>query len=174
MSDVAINLSLSNNFILTIPELPIVTEMAQGIVIPSISVVGVEIYNRWVEVRHAGEKIQYTEVDIDFLIDEQWDSYTEIFNWFSKMTGTSHHREETRKLIMRDMSVIILNNARNPIKKLTFIDSFPTSLGAISLNAGSSDELQGILTMSYTEMTITEPDNDTTGITRHSYATDPT
>jgi len=174
MPEVTLNNALSNNFILSIHELPIVSELAQDVIVPPLTLNPVDVENRWVKYPEMGEKIIYSECDIGFMIDENWDSYTEVYNWMSKAAGTSHHTEESRKQVFSDVSIMILNNSRNPIRKLVFLDAWPTTLGAVALDSGGSLELQGILTLAYTEMRIEVPDNDITGITRHAYSTNPT
>ena len=174
MTDKTLNMTLSNNFILNIPDLPIVSELAQDIIIPSIQLNTAEVYSQWSTYNEAGEKIEYSETDIGFQIDEKWDSYIEIYNWMSKMAGVGiTHKHRHRKQIMGDMSVIVLNNQRNPVRVITFVDAWATTLGAVALDSAGNEELKGILTMQYHYLKFDSPDNNLTGIKTIPYKTDP-
>lgn len=174
MTDKTINMSLGNNFILNIPDLPIVSELAQDIILPSLQLNTTEVYSQWATYNEVGEKIEYAETDIGFQIDEKWDSYMEVFNWMGKMAGEGIiHKHENRKQIMGDMSIIILNNQRNPIRVITFVDAWVTTLGAVAFDSGSNEELKGILTMQYHYIKFDSPDNNITGVKTIPYKTDP-
>jgi len=174
MTDKTINIALTNNFIATIPHLPIVSELIQDFVIPSIQLNPAEVYSQWSEYPEIGEKITYAEADIGFQIDENWDSYTEVFNFMQLAAGEGlSHKHENRKQIFGDTSLVILDNERNPIRVLTFVDSWVTTLGAVSLDSGGGDALTGILTLQYHSMLITPPDNNTIGMKTIPYETDP-
>lgn len=174
MTDKTLNIALDNNFILNIPELPIVSELAQDVIIPSIQLNAADIYSEWSDYPEAGEKITYAETDIGFQIDDNWDSYVEAYNWMLKSAGTGiTHKHENRKQVMGDTTVIILNNDRNPVRVITFIDAWVTTLGAVALDSGGGTSLTGILTMQYHYITIKIPDNNITGIKTPSYKFNP-
>lgn len=172
MTDQTINVSLNNNFILNIPELPVVSEIAQDVILPTITLSGAEHPNRFVDFTAPGEKITYGELDIGFLLDENIDSYVECWNWINRMSGTDI-KEKDRFEYVCDTSLIILNNSKEVVRNIVFKDCWPTSIGAVSYNSSSTGEaISIILTMAFTDMAITPEKNDMTGISKYIYNTD--
>ena len=114
-----------------------------------------------------GDTLFYEDLTIRFLVDEDLEAYTEIFNWITALTAPkafSQYKTErdTNKVLRRSTGnlfssaeLIILNNNMNPNKEVIFDDVFPVSLSSIEFDSGSTlDTLSATVTFKYTTYSI--------------------
>jgi len=101
-----------------------------------------------------GDKIQFEDLTLRFLVDENLDNYMEIFNWIRAL-GFPESLEEIYKWQEKDFSVIqpdkstesfysdatleILTSSQNPNFKIKFQDCWPTTLSTLEFDATSED-----------------------------------
>lgn len=172
MTDSTINLTANNNFILNIPELPIISEMAQDVLIPNTTLMQAVVPYSQLDIPMVGDKIEYGDIDVGFIMDENFDGYVEIWNWMNIMAGTDT-AVENRFEYYCDVSVIILNNEKEKIRTFVFKDCWPTSISALAMNSDAGGEpLSAILTLAFADMYITPRGNDITGVSKYVYNTD--
>jgi hypothetical protein len=129
--------------------------------------------NRFVDYNEPGEKLQFTELDVGFSMDEYLDVYAEIWSWMSRMAGPpgmSQYREDERKIVLADAVITQLDNKLQPSRKFIFHDCWPTEIGAVSLDVGGDGAtVKGIVTFSFTAMDITPHDKDLTQLGEFVY-----
>jgi hypothetical protein len=89
-----------------------------------------------------GKKLNFSPLTLNFRIDEDYENYTEIFNWMvgiSGQTDFSNYKklvEEnsiTPKVgheIYSDGTLVLLNNSKNFNKNIVFYNMFPTDLSS--------------------------------------------
>ena len=101
-----------------------------------------------------GDKIQFEDLTLRFLVDENLDNYMEIFNWIRAL-GFPESLEEIYKWQEKDFSVSqpdkstesffsdatleILTSSQNPNFKIKFQDCWPTTLSTLEFDATSED-----------------------------------
>lgn len=174
MANQLYNFTISNNFRVTVPELPMITDLAQDVTIPAITLPETIVPNRHVEDKQPGEKLVFTELDIGFTVDENWDTYAEIWSWMALLAGPDGMSQQIvteRQILYVDIVIEILNNARKAVRRLKFYDCWPTAIGAVSLDTTGDDiNTKGIVTMSYTAMDIDPPGKNLTGFTDIVYS----
>lgn len=166
------NFARGNRFELTIPEAPIVAALAQDFLIPALTVNPAEVPNQFVDYALPGEKIVYGEIDVGFIVDDNFDAYVEIHNWMRKMCGAYQQQAEERLMLHCDVTMILLNNNHNPVRRMIFHDCWPTSLGAASYDLLASDPVKSILTMKYSGLSIDPDTIDISGFNKKDYITD--
>ncbi len=171
MANKVLNFATANNFQVTIPELPVVTEFIQDIMIPGITLGSFELQNRLIDYEQPGEKMKFPAVDISFIVDENFDTIAECYNWMSTVGGVSLD-EANRKLHWCDITVDLFTNNKNHIRSIVFTDCFPSALGALTLDSGDDGNLVGILTLEYTSWQLKQPRNNMTGYTTRTSETD--
>ena len=113
-----------------------------------------------------GEKLDYDNLTLDFLVDEYLENYISLHNWltglgfpesgkqfetFRDVTSntpakiTSTKRAEAIGTVIPDRSmysdafIMLLSNKNNPILQVNFEDIFPISLGALDYTQGATD-----------------------------------
>lgn len=117
--------------------------------------------NPFVKIPYPGDHVDFSEISIDFKIDEGMNNWYEIYAW---MTGISFPEEfiqfedwkegRTTNLNgeplvppvnMRNVygqgSLIILTSNNNPCLKITFVDMHPVSLGQVVFDTRETDVL---------------------------------
>lgn len=122
---------------------------AQQIQHPSVEVPSVELgYKGLGNVPITGNRIENGSVTMDILLDENMESYKEIYDWMLRMTNEKHKLSSTRFTTDRtnpvptsycDIRVDVLSSANNPNKLITYVNAFPTSLGDIQFNVESTE-----------------------------------
>jgi len=80
----------------------------------------------------AGDRIDYSPLDIRFMIDEDMNNYLEVFKWI-------HDNIKTSGIVKCDVLLHILTSKNNTNKIIRFVDAFPISLEGIEFNAQNSD-----------------------------------
>ena len=150
-----------------IRKIPNVVYFCQSVNIPGISFPETIQRTPFTNINVPGDTLVYEDLTIRFLVDEDLEAYTEIFNWMAALTAPkafSQYKTErdTNKTLRRSTGnlfssaeLIILNNNMNPNKEIIFDDVFPTSLSSIEFDSGSTlDTLSATVTFKYTTYSI--------------------
>lgn len=80
----------------------------------------------------SGERVQYTPLDMRFIVNENLENYVELFNWIKYNASN----DEMKKL---DVTLNILSSHNNIAKQIRFVSAFPTSLGSIEFQTQNTD-----------------------------------
>ena len=152
---------------LNIRKIPNVVYFCQSVNIPGISFSSTVQTTPFSPINIQGDTLFYEDLTIRFLVDEDLEAYTEIFNWITALTAPkafSQYKTErdTNKVLRRSTGnlfssaeLIILNNNMNPNKEVIFDDVFPVSLSSIEFDSGSTlDTLSATVTFKYTTYSI--------------------
>ena len=137
-------------FEFSIARFPKVSFFSNTASIPEISLGGAEQSNYLKQLMHPGDRIEYGELPIQFLVDEDMLNYTLIHNW---MTGlgfpqsmqqfvewtTDEQGQRDFKLQYSDATLKILNSNYNTIAQIKFWDLYPTSLSTLEFTATDTD-----------------------------------
>ena len=150
-----------------IRKIPNVVYFCQSVNIPGISFSSPVQTTPFSPINIPGDTLFYEDLTIRFLVDEDLEAYTEIFNWITALTAPkafSQYKTErdTNKVLRRSTGnlfssaeLIILNNNMNPNKEVIFDDVFPVSLSSIEFDSGSTlDTLSATVTFKYTTYSI--------------------
>lgn len=100
-----------------------------------------------------GEILEFNDLRIRFLIDENLENYMEIQKWLRGIgfpeslseiyewqnSGPIKNNSNTEINLYSDGTLLILNGINNPILKVVFKDLFPTSLSNIEFDATQTD-----------------------------------
>jgi len=140
-------------FRVTIKRLPNVEFFVQRANIPSISVQPVELPNPFNKTYVTPDKLQYSNLDLTFIIDEEMNNYLEVYNWISDIAFPRDFNEfkrinESTDGLESDITIQILNSHKNLNLEAKFINCFPISISDVVLDTTQSD-------LTYTEATAT-------------------
>lgn len=122
---------------------PAINFFVQSVELPAISIGEADIPTPFSKLRFPGTQLAFSDLNITFKVDEQMQSYLEIYNWMKKL-GFPDNFEQYALLtndtsgydgVFSDMSLIILSAQKNPIMTVTFRDAFPVNLGSLSFDA---------------------------------------
>ena len=120
-----------------------------------------------------GDKIQFEDFSIRFLVDENLDNYMEIFNWIRAL-GFPESLEEiyawqkkdfdinqpakSTQSFFSDATLEVLTSSQNPNFKVKFEEMWPSSLSTLEFDATDEDisYLTADVTFKYTIFNITD------------------
>jgi hypothetical protein len=133
-----------SGFSLSIKRLPNVAFFIQGATIPNIALPPIAYANPLTTLQFASTKLNYGQFNVTIRVDENMDSYNEIYNWMTGLAPTKSFNQyktlnDSDVGLYSDASLVILNSNQIPAIELTFNDIFPVSLGSITLDTTSSD-----------------------------------
>jgi hypothetical protein len=129
-------------FIVNRQNYPNLEYFAQSLVHPGASVSPVELpTSRVTRVPLAGDKINYGEMSVDIILDEDMTSYKEMQNWLERIVNDGHITEDRNGKIATasDITVIILNSHNNNAVTIKYQDCVPTSIGQLTLASNVQD-----------------------------------
>lgn len=92
-----------------------------------------------------GESLTINELSATVLLDENMDSYEEMYNWIRRiqitnMDGNNNLKGGAGLNTNSDITLSILSSHNNQTKQVRYVDALPTSLGDISFEATSSGQ----------------------------------
>ena len=115
---------------------------AQGVLHPGMSVTQTTIPYRRSDVRLPGDKINFDNVSVTVIADEDLTSYIEMANWMERLVEVNNvipSRRNTAITTTSDMRVSILSSHNNVNKTILYKNAFPTNVSSIQLEAATSD-----------------------------------
>jgi hypothetical protein len=156
----------ANKFQLNFERLPEMTFFCQNVNLPGVSTNPITHPTPFVDLSFAGDKLQYENFNVQFIVDEDYVSWLSLYDWMVGITFPENFQQyqnlETRynKLptgsdsglpAYSDAILTINTNKNNPNVKFQFIDLFPISLSAVNLSYEESPEtiLTATATFSY-------------------------
>lgn len=159
------NLLQSNGFMFAINKLPNLSYFCQEVSIPGISLPVADINTPLSKVPFAGDKIEFDNLTIEFLINEDMSNYKAIHDWLIGLGFPELHQQYKDFLAQNSSTLLytpalasssdgvlsILNSANNSIRTINFVDLIPVSLAAIQLRSTTDDTtyLAGVATFDY-------------------------
>ena len=91
-----------------------------------------------------GDTLTFNELSTNILLDENLESYTEMFNWIRRLLENNmFDRTASSKSSQpnyADITLSILSSHNNQTKQVRYIDCVPTSLGDINFESTSSGQ----------------------------------
>jgi|LakMenEpi03Aug12_release.lakeMendotaPanAssembly.Ray.scaffolds.fasta_scaffold352026_2 hypothetical protein len=79
----------------------------------------------------AGDKITYDPLTVRVAVDEQLNSYREIFNWLSSNVESP--------IKYHDITLSFITNHNNTSRVVRFVNAFPTNMGGLEFNVQSTE-----------------------------------
>ena len=137
-------------FDFTIARFPKVSFFANTASLPQISLGGAEQANYLKQILHPGDRVEYGELPVQFLVDEDMLNYSLIHNWITGLgfpesmqqfldITSDEQGDRNMELQYSDASLKILNSNYNVISQLKFWNIFPTSLSSLDFTATDTD-----------------------------------
>jgi hypothetical protein len=138
-------------FELIVKKLPNTKYFATGVNIPSVNIgETLQPTRLGANIKLPGDKINYGELTITFIVDENMENWTEMFNWMEGITASTD-TEKYRLLtgasqspkydgsgdpeeMYSDMTIVVTTAANNPNRYIRIQDAYPSSLGEITMD----------------------------------------
>ncbi len=159
-------------FSFSIARFPKVSFFSNTASIPEVSLGGASQANYLKELMHPGDRVEYGELPIQFLVDEDMLNYTLIHNWITGLGfpesmkqyrdwTTNESGQRDTALQYSDGTLKVLNSNYNTIAQIKFWDLYPSSLSTLEFTATDTDinYLTANVTFSYLYYQILDKDN---------------
>jgi hypothetical protein len=135
------NLALNTNFRFLLKKVPNVTYFCTSITTPSSSANPISYdYITATPLKIPGGSAS-TDVSIRFIIDEEFKNYMEMVKWFRSGAPYRDFKEIVPEHLAgpSDGVMLLLNNKKNPFKRITYRNMIPTQLSGFSLSHAESE-----------------------------------
>ena len=104
---------------------------------------------------YPGDSFQAEDAVIDFYIDENWNSFKELFRWMKRIKSTKTANQNP--LLFANVTVQILNTKFRDTFNIVLVDCFPYSLTTINLDTDDDAmPLMGQVILKVNDMDIIE------------------
>jgi len=103
--------------------------------IPSITSSATTQVSRYSDIKHPGDKLTFSPLELTFLVDEELKNYQEIASYLINLKDTEY---ADLKHSISDSKILIHNSSHKLTGTYTFKDSFPTDLSALELTSTES------------------------------------
>lgn len=140
------NFLFDTNARFTLMRAPNLTFYAQQINLPGMSIEIAEQGSPFGHIYRHGTKMDFEDLELTFIVDEDMETYFEIYNWiiglgfpdsYDDFTALNANPISSGKGIYSDATLTIMSSAKNPNLEVTFTDIFPSSLSPLQFDQSS-------------------------------------
>jgi hypothetical protein len=156
-----INMLQPTGFRLTISRefYPNLTYFANTVSHPSVETSGTKVPFSRVDINLPADKIQYGTVTFDLLMDEDMESYKEVYDWQKRQVETNHRPQSARfssqfgdqpiPTSSNDIVLSILTSSLNSNRQIIYRNALPVSLGNIAMSTSATEYITFPVTFSF-------------------------
>ena len=127
-------------FLLTFTRTGAVPFFCQTVNLPGVSLGEVIRPSPFLDMYSPGTKLQYSPLEITFIMDEELQGWRNLYDWFTSIAdpdGFEKRRVNQELQILKnysDATLSVLTALNNPAIRIEFINIFPTSLSDIQFD----------------------------------------
>ncbi len=129
------NQALSTSFKLEIPGLEEVNYFIQSAPFPGINMPGVDTPYMNKSASVPSNRIEYDPLNLIMLVDEDFENRNQIQLWMHKYA----YGDLPINAIHKDITLHLLNSNKVPFMDLIFHSAYPTAIGELTFESGTSD-----------------------------------
>lgn len=131
-------------FQVNIKRLPNVEFFIQKVVIPSVSGNPAIMPTPFNPLHYTPDKLQYSPLELVFIIDENMNNYIEVLKWIKGNTFPEKYQQHYNQVkkeggVESDITILMLNSHKNPIIQVNFTNCAPISLSDVVLDTTTPD-----------------------------------
>ena len=142
------NLLQPTKYLLNFKRIETVQYFCQSVNVPSIKLGELSRATPFLDLYSPGTKLDYSLLDIEFIVDEELQTWKNLYNWFTSIADPNGFEKRTYKEELQrsehfsDATLTILSNLNNPVLRINFNNLFPVSMGDINFDTRlSADNL---------------------------------
>jgi len=130
-----INALLPTYFRFTLGRLPTTTYFCQSASIPSVTLTDVAMPTPFVPIK-SPSKMEFDDLSITFVVDEDLKNWLEIFNWMRSCTNVENYEEfKPTNTHLSTANLIILNSGKQPKLNITYEGVYPKNLSSVDFSS---------------------------------------
>jgi hypothetical protein len=127
-----------------IKKLPYTNFFIQSVTLPGISLSEVIQPTPFVNIAKHGDMLQYDNIEVSFLVDEDLANYGELVTWMQALTFDQNFAQHIAVAntaaspggeLYTDASLIVMTSKSNPNIRCDFTDMFPVSLSELQFES---------------------------------------
>jgi hypothetical protein len=141
-----------SKFILAFNRLPTVQYFCQEANLPGVGVTSTDFNTPLLNVPVAGSKLSYNDFSVSFLVDEQAQSWNELYKWLlsiaspksladRKLNNDLQNSNTPTSSYYSDSNLTIMSALNNPLITINFHRMFPISLSDIQFDTKLSSDV---------------------------------
>ena len=143
------NLLQPTKFLLTFSRIPNAQYFCQTVNVPGVVLGEVVRETPFLDMYSPGTKLKYDPFDIDFIVDEELQSWKDLYKWFISIADPDGFEQRDGALVkqnehLSDATLTILSGLNNPILRIQFRNIFPLTMS--DLNFDSKESADTIMT----------------------------
>jgi len=148
------NDSYGRNYQLHFGRIPNLSFQLTGCPLPTLSIGQLIQPTPYHDIPNPGDKITFDPFLVEYIVDENFASYLEIFNWIHECRA-GNPLSADRSNLKSDATLEILTNNMTPILSFRFEGLFPTVLGEVQLTTQNGTDVSvGTATFAYQEFNL--------------------
>lgn len=141
-----------NGYLFSLARIPSATYFCQEVNLPDVNLGTAITATRFTDFPTPGDKMEFGQLQIQFLVDERMFNYKEIFNWIQGLGFPERNQQFSNQVdqslitqlsdsqkVVSDAILTILGNTNNPIQTVQFVDCFPETLSSLTFTSTSPD-----------------------------------
>jgi hypothetical protein len=126
-------------FLLTFSRIPNAQYFCQTVNVPGVVLGEVVRETPFLDMYSPGTKLKYDPFDIDFIVDEELQSWKDLYKWFISIADPDGFEQRDGKLVkqnehLSDATLTILSALNNPILRIQFRNIFPLTMSDLDFN----------------------------------------
>ena len=133
-------------FLLTFARIPAAQYFCQEVNIPGVALGEVDRVTPFLDMYSPGTKLKYDPLDVTFMVDEELQSWKDMYNWFISIADPDgyekrdHQRELQQNKHLSDATLTVLSALNNPIIRIQYTNVFPLTMSDIKFDTKLSAE----------------------------------
>jgi hypothetical protein len=138
------NLLQPTKFLLSFDRIRTTQYFCQSVNLPGVSLGEVNRATPFLDMFSPGTKLTYSPLNVEFLVDEELQSWKNIYDWFLSIADPDgfEKRDGSKELQtikhFSDATLTILTGLNNPILRVQYTNLFPLSINDIQFNTTQS------------------------------------
>ena len=146
------------SFRFNILKLPNVNFFCQSANLPGLTLGEAIQANPLRDIPTPGDKVQFEELQLRFIVDEELENWLEMYNWLKGLGFPDTFDQSLTKSDLRfsDATLMILTSNKNGQHRVSFKDAFPLTLSGVQMDSsvGDIDYVTADATFAYTTYTV--------------------
>jgi len=137
------NLLQPTKFLLVFDRIPNVQYFCQTVNVPGVVLGEVIRETPFLDMYSPGTKLKYDPFDIDFIVDEELQSWKDLYKWFISIADPDGFEQRDGTLVkqnehLSDATLTILSALNNPILRIQFRNIFPLTMSDLTFDTKES------------------------------------
>lgn len=130
----------ATKFLLTFNRITATQYFCQEVNIPGVTLGTVDRVTPFLDMYSPGTKLKYEDLDVTFMVDEELQSWKDMYNWFTSIAdpdgwqGRDHPRELQQNKHLSDATLTVLSALNNPILRIQYTNCFPLTMSDIKFD----------------------------------------